>query len=84
MILLIVLLCLLWFQIPEISVMIKDKLEGIGFKNFALVSGMVQSLRVVLKTTKELWSYFFFPTFLLDLQMPWMTPKLPCPGASQS
>ncbi|XP_036430302.1 conserved oligomeric Golgi complex subunit 2 [Colossoma macropomum] len=35
-------------QIPEISVMIKDKLEGIGFKNFALVSDALDDSRTAL------------------------------------
>ncbi|KAL7889704.1 hypothetical protein AOLI_G00019620 [Acnodon oligacanthus] len=35
-------------QIPEISVMIKDKLEGIGFKNFALVSDALDDSKTAL------------------------------------
>lgn len=36
---------LLCSQIPDISEIIKAKLESIGFKNFAVVSGLFWSLK---------------------------------------
>lgn len=59
--------CLWLFQIPDISNMVKERLQEIGFQNLALVSGICQCCmpRSQIKSKVLLWKHYWHPLFLL-------------------